>query len=84
MSRNPQIDRIRRLVADGLYPIDEGAVAEAIIARAMLRTQVAGVAWRNDVRPAEAAPVERPPARVRSFRPASGARSFHLTVRRPS
>jgi hypothetical protein len=82
MSPNPQIDRLRSLVSDGLYPVDERAIAEAILGRASLRQRVPGVTFRNDVRtgPRDIGRAER--RQVRSFRPSTRARSFHLD-RRP-
>ena len=60
----------------GSYPIDEAAIAEAIIVRSLARAGVPGIAFRL------AAP--KPP--VRSFRHHSGARSFrlHRAERRPA
>jgi len=86
MPQNPQIDRLSRLVSDSLYPVDERAVAEAILARASIRQHVAGIAFRNDARADERA-LEAARERVtsvRSFRPSTRARSFHLTDRRPA
>ncbi len=60
---------LKQLVADGTYPVDEAAVAEAIVVRAMARRLVPDLALRC------ATPHQ---AKVRSFRPHSGAPSFRL------
>jgi|HubBroStandDraft_3_1064219.scaffolds.fasta_scaffold18135_3 hypothetical protein len=62
-----QINLIRELLEKSQYAIDEAAVADAIVARAVARRMVMGTIFRNDVR---AAP------QVRSFRPTRQARSF--------
>lgn len=62
---------LSELIDAALYPIDEFAVAEAIVARAMVRRSVPGVAF--------AAAGEAEP--VRSFRHHSRARSFRLETR---
>ncbi len=77
MTKHPQLDRIGELVRDSLYDVDERAVAEAIFARAQAR-QVANAGFRNDRR---VGPSRAP--EVRSFRPTSRVRSFHLPERRP-
>lgn len=59
---------LHRLISDDLYVVDPRAVADAILARAQVRSTVAGVAFRSEL----TAPV------VRSFRRAPGARSFRL------
>jgi len=59
---------LSQLVADGCYPIDEAAIAEAIVVRSMARRLVPDIAFRL--------PPPKPP--VRSFRPHRGARSFRL------
>lgn len=86
MPHNPQIDRLSRLVSDSLYPMDEQAIAEAILARASLRQRVPGIAFRNDERAGardDVVPAMRRSS-VRSFRPTTRARSFQLTHRRPA
>lgn len=65
---------IRQLVDRSLYAIDEHALAEAIIARAITRRLAPGTIYRNDTRP----------ERVRSFRRSQAARSFRpCDTRRP-
>jgi hypothetical protein len=67
---------IRQLVLDSQYVVDEGTLADAILARGTARRLVGAITFRNDVR--------RP--RVRSFRMTTKARSFRppdsLTHRR--
>ncbi len=61
---------LKQLVADGSYPIDEAAIAEAIVLRAAARRAVPDIAFRraaNEVK-----------QQIRSFRPHRGARSFRL------
>jgi hypothetical protein len=67
---------LKQLVDDGSYPVDEAAIAEAIIVRALARRVVPDIAFRT-------APPKPP---VRSFRHHSGARSFRLAraERRPA
>ena len=60
---------LKQLVADGTYPLDERAIAEAILVRATARQVVPDLALRC-VAPHLTA--------VRSFRPHNGARSFRL------
>jgi hypothetical protein len=60
---------LRQLVLDSQYVVDEHQVANAILARAAARRLVGEAVFRND-------PREPRPARVRSFRPSSHARSF--------
>lgn len=59
---------LRQLVRDSLYVVDEGAVADALLARARVRATVARRQLAN----------ERPEPIVRSFRRDPGARSFRL------
>jgi len=66
---NSRTTLLKQLVADGTYPIDERAIAESIVVRAMARSVVPDLALRC-VAPHLVA--------VRSFRPHSGARSFRL------
>lgn len=77
---NVRVKLLKELVADGLYVIDESAVAEAVVVRSMARCRLPDVTFR-------AGPSPPPPAspRVRSFRPHRGARSFRLlrAERRP-
>jgi hypothetical protein len=67
---------IKQLVEDGSYPLDEAAIAQAIVVRSMARSVVPDLAFHSPP----------PKARVRSFRHHSGARSFRLAraERRPS
>jgi hypothetical protein len=65
---NARIATLKQLVDSESYPIDEAAIAEAILVRSMARRLVPDLAFR--IPPA-------PPA-VRSFRPHRGARSFRL------
>ncbi len=60
---------LKQLVADGTYPVDEAAIAEAIVVRAIARRIVPDLALRCT------APHQ---PQVRSFRPHSGAPSFRL------
>jgi hypothetical protein len=73
---NPRAALIKELVDDGSYPMDESAIAEAILVRSMARKVMPEIVFRL------AAP--KPP--VRSFRHHSGARSFrlHRAERRPA
>ena len=77
MDRHPQLALITQLVRDSLYEVDSDAVADAIVARILARHALPAVRFRNDKRPA---PVLRAPA-VRSFRPSTRVRSFHLSDR---
>jgi hypothetical protein len=65
-----QIQLLRQIIRDSQYAVDEGVVADAIIARVTARRTVVGITFRNDVRN----DVREPP--VRSFRPSNQARSF--------
>ena len=66
-----RVQLLRTLLREGMYHVDERAVAEAIVARAVVRATVPDVPFANSRR------------QVRSFRRDPGARSFHLT-RSPS
>ena len=72
---NARAALIKQLVDDGSYPIDEAAIADAIVARSRMRSLVPDIAFRL-------LPLKPP---VRSFRHHSGARSFrlHRAERRP-
>jgi hypothetical protein len=70
-----QIQLLRQLVLDSQYAVDEGVVAEAIIARATARGAVEGVSFRNDLHSSRARDTQ-----VRSFRPTSRARSFRPCI----
>ncbi len=73
---NPRVKLLKELVKDELYVIDEAAVADAVLLRAMTRRMLPEVTFRGTPRPAP---------QVRSFRPHRGAKSFKLTraQRRP-
>jgi hypothetical protein len=58
---------LRQLIADSLYVVDEGAVADAILTRARARATFPDIVFPNDRR-----------ASVRSFRLEHEARSFRL------
>jgi hypothetical protein len=66
---------LKQLVAESSYPIDEAAIAEAIVARSIARRLIPDLTFRIMAAP-------RP--HVRSFRPHRGARSFRLTRARRS
>ena len=72
---NPRVKVIKQLVDDGHYVIDESAIAEAMLLRAMTLHMLPDVTFRSAPRTPE----------VRSFRPHRGARSFRLSraERRP-
>jgi len=79
---------LRELVLASSYTVDPDLVADAIIERARARQLLPGTRFRNEVRPSDIVDAirdnRRRAAAVRSFRPTSGARSFHLTApRRP-
>ncbi len=65
---NSHLRALKRLIDDGMYVVDERAVAEAIVARANVNASVANVSFRSEVTP----PV------LRSFRRDAHARSFRL------
>jgi hypothetical protein len=73
---NARAALIKQLVDDGSYPLDELAIAEAIVVRSKVRSIVPGIAFR----------LAAAKAPVRSFRHHSGARSFrlHRAQRRPA
>ena len=60
---NPRTRTIKHLVSQSSYPIDEAAIAEAIIVRAMARRTVPDLVFR-------AAPA---PPRIRSSGPTAGS-----------
>ncbi len=68
---NSHLRLLRELIADGMYVVDEAAVADAILARAGVRLTVANASFRTEVRPPQ----------VRSFRRDDHARSFRLERR---
>jgi hypothetical protein len=61
---------LKQLIADGTYPVDEVAVAEAIVVRAAARRAVPDVAFRCAGHQVK--------QQIRSFRPHRGTRSFRL------
>ena len=65
---NARTANLKQLVAESGYPIDEAAIAEALVMRSMVRSVIPEVAFR----------VESSEPRVRSFRPYRAARSFRL------
>ena len=65
---NERTDTLKQLVADSSYPIDEAAVAEAILVRSLARRVLPEISFRT----------EPSPPRVRSFRPHRDTRSFRL------
>jgi hypothetical protein len=67
---NARVAVLKQLVAESSYPVDEAAIAEAIVARSIARRLVPDLTFRITCAP-------RP--QVRSFRPHRGARSFRLT-----
>ncbi len=68
---NSHLRSLKVLIADGMYVVDEAAVADAILARASVRATVANASFRTEVRPPQ----------VRSFRRDDHARSFRLERR---
>lgn len=73
---NQRVKLLKELVGDELYVIDDVAVADAVLLRAMTRHRLPEVTFRAGSRPAR---------EVRSFRPYRGVKSFRLirTERRP-
>lgn len=67
---NARTALLKQMVADVTYPIDERAIAEAILVRSMARSVVPDLAFRC------VSPQQQ--QQVRSFRPHRGARSFRL------
>jgi hypothetical protein len=65
---NNAIRNLWQLIDDGMYVVDEKAVADAVVARAMVRESVAQVSFHSELK-------DRP---ARSFRRDSRARSFRL------
>jgi hypothetical protein len=59
---------LKQLIADSLYHVDERAVAEAIVTRAIVRQTMPEVSFRSEHRGPQ----------VRSFRRDRDARSFRL------
>ena len=76
MKMNPRVRLLKVLVSDGLYVVDDVAVADAILLRSMTRQMLPEVTFCG---------TPRPESDVRSFRPHHGVRSFRLTraERRP-
>lgn len=73
MRRRIQI--LQELVGDSQYVIDEGLIADSIVARALARRLVPGTEFRNDVRELPQVQSFRPSRQARSFRPCIGAKS---------
>lgn len=73
---NARVKLLKELVGDGLYVIDDAAVADAVLLRSAARHTLPDVTFRG---------ARRPEPEVRSFRPHRGVRSFRLTraERRP-
>ncbi|MEA2195074.1 MAG: hypothetical protein QOG42_1508 [Solirubrobacteraceae bacterium] len=73
---NPRVKLLKELVDDGMYAVDDVAVADAVLLRSMTRHMLPDVTFRG---------TPRPEPEVRSFRPHRGVRSFRLTraERRP-
>jgi hypothetical protein len=65
---NDRTATLKQLIADSSYPMDEAAVAQAILVRSLARRVVPEIAFR----------AESHLPRVRSFRPHRDARSFRL------
>jgi hypothetical protein len=65
---NGVLRNLRRLIDDGMYVVDEGAVAEAILRRQQVRATIARVSFRSEL----------PAPTVRSFRRDNHVRSFRL------
>lgn len=63
-----RLANIKQLISESTYPIDEAAVAEAIIVRTAARRLVPEIAFR----------LQSSESEVRSFRPHRGAASFRL------
>jgi hypothetical protein len=76
MKTNPRAKVLKQLVDDGHYVIDDAAVAEAMMLRAMALRMLPDVTFRS---------MPRSVPQVRSFRRHRGARSFRLSraERRP-
>ena len=76
MKMNPRVRVLKELVDDGLYAVDDVAVADAVLLRSMTRLMLPDVTFRG---------TPRPEFVVRSFRPHRGVKSFRLTrsERRP-
>jgi len=70
MKMNPRAKVLKQLVNDGHYVIDDAAVAEAMMLRAMALRMLPDVTFRST-------PSSAP--QVRSFRPHRGVRSFRLS-----
>lgn len=77
---NPRVQVLKQLVADGHYAVDERAIADAMLLRSIAAHMLPELTFRcTAAEPARG-------AKVRSFRPHRGARSFRLmrAVRRPA
>lgn len=69
MRTNPRTEVLKELVRESQYVVDPAAVAEAIIARSLVRRVLPDVSFRSTPSVAPA----------RSFRPHRGGRSFRLS-----
>ncbi len=78
MIKQPRTAVIAQLVREEIYDVDPAAVAGALVARMVARRLVPDSTFRN-----QGSSRPRRAADVRSFRPTSRARSFHLCERRP-
>ena len=67
---SPRPNLLRQLISDSHYVVDEAAVAEAILMRALARRVVPDIVFRS------AAP---PEPQIRSFRCHRDVQSFRLT-----
>ncbi|UTI63776.1 hypothetical protein NBH00_20830 [Paraconexibacter antarcticus] len=72
MTARGRTHTLRRLVEDGMYAVDPGAVAHAMAVRHAARALQPDLTFRSD----------EPRSRLRSFRADPHARSFRLTGRR--
>lgn len=70
MKMNPRVRLLKELVGDGLYVVDDVAVADAVLLRSVIRHTLPDVTFRGS---------PRPEPEVRSFRPHRGVKSFRLT-----
>ena len=69
-----RITTLRELVHGSMYVVDEGAVAHAMMTRALVRYTLPEQPFRSEERSAP----------VRSFRRERGVRSFRLCTRTPA
>ena len=64
---NKRTQLLQQLISEGIYVVDEAAVAESMMLRAAARRAIPGLEFSVSMRPP-----------VRSFRRADNARSFRL------